>query len=298
MYPFLLWTLLSQKIIRSDGKTWPWPEYHHLRKLNKFLFRLGGRFVRDVEICDRDQRFRFRCANVTEFGRCMKMFVKETGTCNWIRENVKPGEVFYDIGANIGIYSLLAAERVGRSGKVYSFEPHSPTFVRLIENVSVNRLEGVIEACNFALHEEEGFFPFVYASLETGTSESQLSSTPARACAARVPSGVAELKFSASIDGLVTNGGFAPPCHVKIDVDGNELFILRGMKILLKGNNRPKSIQVEINKDQREGIVSFMAAHGFHLSHEHRTRRGSELVVMGDSSDEHAYNVVFEPSAQ
>jgi FkbM family methyltransferase len=294
MYPLLLWRLLSQKAIRSDGKTWPWPEYHHLRKLNNFLFRLAVRFVRDVEICDGDQRFRFRCANATEFGRCMKMFIKETGTCDWIREMVKPGDVFYDIGANIGIYTLMAAARVGASGKVVAFEPHSPTLVRLLANIAANGLEGVVSACNVALHREAGFFPFVYASAEAGASESQLSPATRDAAGKRV-SELAELKYATSIDHLIDLGNFRPPNHIKIDVDGNELLILQGMVRLLSGARRPASIQVEINQDQKTGIVDFMRQSGYGLYREHYTRKGSERLAKGMTPEDHPFNMVFTP---
>ena len=60
------------------------------------------------------------------------MFVKESGTCEWIKNDIGPGDVFFDIGANIGIYSILAANRVGKTGKVYAFEPHSGNFTRLL----------------------------------------------------------------------------------------------------------------------------------------------------------------------
>lgn len=297
MYLLRLWTLLSQKAIRSDGRTWPWPEYHHLRKLNKFLFDLGGRFVRDVEICDGDQRFRFRCANATEFGRCMKMFIKETGTCDWIREMVKPGDVFYDIGANIGIYALMAAMRVGAAGKVVAFEPHSPTMVRLLANIAANGLEGVVSACNLALHREAGFFPFVYSSAEAGASESQLA--PASRGAADIRSfKLIELKYATSIDNLIDAGNFRSPNHVKIDVDGNELLILQGMTRLLSADRRPASIQVEINQDQKTAIVGLMRQNGYKLDREHYTRKGSERLAEGMAPEDHPFNLVFTPFSE
>ena len=292
----LIWSILRNKCIRSDGRTWPWPASHLGRKIHKFLFQLKKRLTREVEIVDEESSFRFRCENITEFGRCMKMFVKEPGTCDWIRNSVKEGDVFYDVGANIGIYTVLAANRVGKSGRVFAFEPHSPTFSRLLENIAANHLEGVVAACNFALHETQGFFPFVFSSPDAGASNSQLDSQsdPGRD---KAPQGISELKYSASVDSLVAAGSFPAPDHVKIDVDGNELLILRGMARLLQSGNGPRSIQVEINDHLRADILAFMQSHDYALAHEHHTRKGAELLARGGQPEEHAYNVIFRPAA-
>jgi len=292
-----LWPLLRNQPLHSDGRTWPWPTPHYLRKLIKWSFQLRARLVRQVEIIAGVSSFRFRCENYTEFARCLKMFVKEPGTCEWIASRVEPGDVFYDIGANIGVYTVLAARRVGPSGKVFAFEPHSATFARLLETISINGLSEIVTASSCALHEQQGFFPFSYFSPEAGSSQSQLN---ARGCvpAESSPSGVVELKFSASLDSLIATGSFAPADHIKIDVDGNELMILKGMAGLLSGHRPPKSIQVEINPGQRKDILDFMGSHGYAAVREHHTRKGAELVGNGSDPQGHAYNVIFQPHAK
>lgn len=293
----LLWSLLRNQTLHSDGRTWPWPERHYLRKFIKWSFRQRARLMRQVEITDGAARFRFRCENYTEFARCLKMFVKEPGTCEWIASRVGPGDVFYDIGANIGVYTVLAAQRVGASGRVFAFEPHSATFSRLLETISINHLSEIVTACSVALHEQQGFFPFSYFSPEAGSSQSQL--TPlAPSPQASNSSAVVELKFSASLDSLIATGAFAPADHIKIDVDGNELMILKGMAGQLSGERRPKSIQVEINAGQRADIVRYMQSHGYGSVQEHRTRKGAELMEGGADAQDHAYNVIFEPKTQ
>jgi FkbM family methyltransferase len=291
-----LWSLLINRTLRSDGRTWPWPERHYLRKLVKWSFRQREQLICEVEIADGASRFRFRCQNYTEFARCLKMFVKEPGTCEWIRSRVQPGEVFYDVGANIGVYTVLAAERVGAGGRVFAFEPHSATFARLLETISINRLSGIVTACSCALHEQQGFFPFSYFSPEAGSSQSQLEAR-AEVRPDRDSSAVVELKYAASLDGLIAAGGLAPADHVKIDVDGNELMILKGMRGLLSGRRPPRSVQVEINAGQRPDIFAFMQSHGYAPTQEHHTRKGAELAGKSGDPKEHAYNVIFQPKA-
>ena len=56
---------------------------------------------------------------------------------------LKPGDVFVDVGANIGWFTLIAASRVGRAGRVYSFEPEGENFQILARNIAVNRFSNV-----------------------------------------------------------------------------------------------------------------------------------------------------------
>jgi FkbM family methyltransferase len=51
---------------------------------------------------------------------------------------LRPGDIYVDIGANIGLFTLLAADRVGTAGKVFAFEPVSRTYRRLVENIGLN----------------------------------------------------------------------------------------------------------------------------------------------------------------
>ena len=87
----------------------------------------------------------------------------------------------------------------------------------------------------------------------------------------------------------------APPHHVKLDVDGNELFILRGMTRLLGSTDRPRSIQVEINKRHKDEIAPFMAEHGYELANKHYTRSGRKRMARGEDPEHYAYNAIFRP---
>lgn len=283
-------------MIHTDGKTWPWPRNEYIRKIFKLVFRMREWLIREVEVSDGNLNYRFQCKTFPEFSRSMKLFVKEPGTCDWIKNEVKPGDVFYDIGANIGTYTILAAQSAGSHGKVYAFEPHSANFTRLLDNVRVNNFEATVVPCNFALHDRQGFFPFNYVSGNAGTANSQLASSR-DAFKKEFRPEISELKYSTSIDELVATEEFIPPQHIKIDVDGNELLILRGMSQLLRSSKRPKSVQVEINKPYRDDILSFMVNHQYVLSDQHYTRYGRELIAKGGLPEDHSYNAIFRPEA-
>src|ERR1700751_5151651 len=62
----------------------------------------------------------------------------EPGTQKTLQKLAKPGDVVFDIGANIGAHPLTIAQSVGRSGKVYAFEPADFAFAKLQRNLALN----------------------------------------------------------------------------------------------------------------------------------------------------------------
>jgi len=79
----------------------------------------------------------------------------ESAERQFVNAFLKPGDVFVDVGANVGLFTLIAARQVGKRGYVYAFEPSGPTFERLRENIYLNRLKNV-SAFRLALSDSEG----------------------------------------------------------------------------------------------------------------------------------------------
>ncbi len=277
-------------MIRSDAKSWPPKE--NIRKFHRRILRFRQWLTRDIQIIDGQADYRFRCETVREFNRCLKIFAKEPGTVDWIKQNVKSGDIFYDVGANIGVYTILAASRTGKKGRVYAFEPHGVNFARLIDNITVNNLQQVVFPNNFALHDKEGFFPFHYKSGEAGTSNSQLAVNRDEIWDENA-SQISELKYATTVDRLVASGEIKAPHHIKIDVDGNEFYILVGMSHLLSGTHRPLSIQVEMNDPHQNRILEFMKDHQYQLSSKHYTRSALRKIEEGGDEKTRSYNAIF-----
>jgi FkbM family methyltransferase len=277
-------------MIQSDAKSWPPKRY--IKKFHKRILEFRQWLTRHIHIRDGQYDYRFRCETVREFNRCLKIFLKEPGTVDWIDQNVKSGDIFYDIGANIGVYTILAASRAGKKGRVYAFEPHGANFARLIDNITANNLQQVVFPNNFALHDKEGFFPFHYKSGEVGTSDSQLTDSRDVTTDENVTL-ISELKYATTIDHLIDSGEIKAPHHIKIDVDGNELLILKGMSHLLSGSHRPRTIQVEMNDPHKTGILEFMKDHKYRLAHKHYTRSGSQEIKEGSDPEALSYNAIF-----
>jgi FkbM family methyltransferase len=281
-------------MIRSDAKSWP--PHRYLRKFHRWLLTLRQPLVRDIEITDGSTAYRFRCETVREFNRCLKLFSKEPGTFAWITTEVKRGQVVYDIGANIGVYTILAARQAGPNGKVYAFEPHAANFTRLIDNVIRNNLQDVVVPCSVALDAEAGFSHFNYDSASAGTSNSQFS---ADSGAAMQPHGseIAELKYATTIDQLMESGRIASPHHIKIDVDGNEHRILQGMARLLGSSAAPLTIQVELNEPHTQEILAFLQARQYTLIEKHYTRSATRRMEQTGENQQEGCNAIFHRAA-
>jgi len=221
--------------------------------------------------------------------------VKEAGTITWLRQYVRPGDVFLDVGANIGLYSLVAASLVGDGGKVYAVEPHAVNVMSLMQNVAANQFQGRVHVISTALHHSTGVFDFNYYSLEPGSAMSQLGETKDGYDKEFEPI-VSELKLAVSVDDLISRHQMTPPNHVKIDVDGNELQVIEGMKNLLRGHNRPRSVQVEINKRYKSELLALLLNCSYVESQKHYTAAGESALARGADPNEVPYNAIFEPS--
>jgi FkbM family methyltransferase len=125
---------------------------------------------------------------------------------------VRPGAVVYDIGANVGFYTLLSAALAGPSGKVYAFEPLPRNLRFLRRHIGINKLTNV-EVIEAAVSDREGTAMF------DDTANAAMGSLSARG----------SLKVrTVAIDDLAAQGLLRPPDMVKIDVEGAEADVLAG----------------------------------------------------------------------
>ncbi len=261
-----------------------------------FLDRLRMRFremlIRRVSIADGPDTYHFRCESAGDLWRARTLFEKEPGTVAWIKSDVRPGDVFYDIGANIGLYTVLAGRRVQPGGAVVSFEPHAANAHSLLHNVRENGLGGTVRVLSSALNDSEGYFDFHYHSGMSSSSQSQLHEQKDDQNQPFTPV-FTELKHATTIDRLVRDGIIRPPTLVKMDVDGNEMLILRGMTETLSGAARPRAIQIEVGPRQREPILAFMAGLPYDLLQRSMTMLGQKKVDAGANPESISQNILF-----
>ncbi len=135
---------------------------------------------------------------------------------------VQPGSVVYDIGANVGYFSLLAATLAGPEGRVIAFEPLPRNILYLHQHIQINNLEN-IEVIEAAVSDRNGQ---AYFNLGASNAMGHLSAE-------------GELKVQmVALDAMLAEGKLIPPDVMKIDVEGAEYAVLHGAKTLLE-NHRP-----------------------------------------------------------
>ncbi len=191
--------------------------------------------VRQVQV--RDQSIRVGVVSKMEEFRVNTYSSKEPETLDWIDQNFTCDKVFFDIGANIGLYSLYAAKK-NPTGRIYAFEPESQNFARLCRNIYLNGIQNIIP-CNFAISDKQSFDFYYVGETEVGSALHSFGSQ------------TKDFKFkqgavSFSIDGLVEKFHLPTPSLLKIDVDGIENLIIEGCKNLLSAKSI-ESILVELS---------------------------------------------------
>ncbi len=263
----------------------------HLRAHERLILALRGQLIRSESIADGERCYRFECRCEEELYRARTMLEKEPGTIRWIGNDLRPGDVFYDIGANVGIYTIYAAARLGSSGHVYAFEPHAPSFQSLMRNIALNGLRDRTSALSCALHSKDRFLDFNYRTLSAGTSDSQLG---ARRTAKQKPfkPKAIELKQGIRVDTLLRRQVIRPPNLVKLDVDGNELPVLKGMSALLQSSDAPRAIQLETNPRFPE-TARFLEDCGYALVERHYTLYQQRRLDSGATPEQAGYNAIY-----
>ena len=185
--------------------------------------------------------------------RARESYNREKVTMYWLRSVVGMDDVVYDIGANVGAYSLYAGKKVAQhSGKVYAFEPAYFNFSALCRNIIANDLGDIVIAYPVAFG--DGCTPsnFFLSSTVEGSALHGLSKPVSEGGSfePQFQQGV----FVTSLDYFVSHKMIDFPNHIKIDVDGSEQQILSGMKSVLI-DKRLQSIMIEINSDISGGEI-------------------------------------------
>ncbi|MFA7407800.1 MAG: FkbM family methyltransferase [Anaerolineaceae bacterium] len=159
---------------------------------------------------------------------------------------VKPGMVVFDIGANVGFYSLLAAVLTGQGGKVYAFEPSERNVKFIRQHAALNKIETIV-VIEAAVAEQNG-----EALFDPGTSiaTGHLSAT-----------GTVPVQ-QYSLDELIAAGEIQPPDAMKVDVEGAEYAVLKGAKSIIQ-DFRPLIFLDTHGRDVHEFALGFLTSHGY-----------------------------------
>lgn len=188
---------------------------------------------------------RLHTGTANEVHRAATFFSKEPETLAWIdqfRRKVPNGTiVLFDIGANVGVYSIYAGIQTPGI-EIYAFEPDAQSFASLCKNVKSNR--SPILPYQLALAQKMGLGKLMASSMDAGAGASALGEKY-RFLKVADESIFVQGVFHCTLDDAVFQFGLPVPNFVKIDVDGLEREILNGARRVL-GSEALKGLLVEL----------------------------------------------------
>jgi FkbM family methyltransferase len=203
-----------------------------------------------------------------ELWRAQTYSTKEPDTLAWIDAFFRPGEVIYDIGANIGQYSLYAAKRLKGVCQVLAFEPEALNYAKLNRNIVLNGLSGTVLPYCLAVTERTGLDRFFSKTFAPGAALHALHRPVTQGEEAFAPQNQQGM-MGVSLDDLTGHFGLGFPNHIKIDVDGIEDLIVRGAGRTLDGPAlRTVLVEVYMYKAVAGEIRDTFLRHGFKLHNE------------------------------
>ena len=231
------WEELSQKQI--DSRINSTLRYKNLdqHKSNIFDYKKGLNFYTPTKIASY---------------RAHTLLSKEKKTLEWIDKHGGKNKTFFDIGANVGVYSLYYA--AAHRSSVYSFEPAFRNLDLLVKNVQLNNLTEYISVISNPVYNKETFNKFSKSENTAGLAEATFGEKNQKIYYYNT--------LSISLDQLMKESIAKTPNLIKIDVDGNEIEVINGAKKIIS-SEECFSILVEIRPATNEIIRKILEKHGY-----------------------------------
>ncbi len=247
------------------------------------------RSYKSVKVLDKD--INFFVPNHLLNWRVDTFFSKEPETLEWIDSfEKKENLIFWDIGANIGLYSIYNTIK-HPSSTTFAFEPSSSNLRVLTRNISINNLEKNIKVISMPLTNRENIFQEMKEGqfIEGGALNSFGEKFNFEGKEFK-----ASMKYNllgTTMNYLIKNSILDIPDYIKIDVDGIEHLILEGGNKFLN-NDKIKSLSVEINenfKEQYEKVLDIMEKNKFKLLH----KKHNKAFLFEESKFSNTFNYIF-----
>ncbi len=214
--------------------------------------------------------FRFR--SVEELARAWS-FAGERRVFSELLQHVKPGDTVWDVGANVGTHAVIFAKKVGSEGNVVAFEPEPGTRSTLEHNIALNRLANV-QVLSFALGGTDSQQTLFVDSRPGSGKHSLVATDGYHETAIEVCTG----------DSLTESLSGGIPNVVKIDVEGYELQVLKGMVNTLADQRcrvvfcEVHTAALEANGDDPNAVEEMLRSGGF--TQFERSQRGDQVHLI------------------
>ena len=204
--------------------------------------------------------------------RAQTFFTEEPHTVAWL-DRLKPEDVYWDIGANVGLYAVYAAKF--RRCRTVAFEPESQNYALLVENIVINSVSGNCLPAIIAMSDgtsvsrlrvryvtKGGAFNMFEGAFGEGGDAEPVSFQAAQGYEKH--QGFEQILFGSSVDELVGKHGLPAPTHIKLDVDGLEPKIVAGaMETIRSGSVRSILVELNTKSPADMAVPGILAQHGF-----------------------------------
>lgn len=249
-----------------------------LKKLVVIAYMLKGG---QANVTVRNQSLVIAVDHWRVLGRAKNYSIKEPDTLDWL-DRFEPGSCYFDIGANIGQFSLYPAKKYGQQVEIYAFEPQSNNYYALNKNIYLNHLKDYITAYCVAISGESKFDKLYVPKFIPGGNRSQFGEESQEAM--KVPTSHTQGMFGITLDDLCGKWGFPYPNYIKIDVDGIEISILRSATQVLKHPNL-KSVIVELGTPiEQQEAIAIMKQSGLELKSQSTRNWGETCFIFERAS--------------
>lgn len=194
--------------------------------------------------------------------RVNTLMTKEPDTIEWL-DDMDESDVLWDIGANIGLYSIYAAKLKGVT--VAAFEPESQNYALLNYNIHLNVVGDLVTAFPISISNVLGIDKLNLSAFMPGGSCHSYGEEVDFRLEPRVP---AHRQGSISVRGdmLVDVFGFQQPTHIKVDVDGIEHLVYDGMVSTLNAGVESILLELNTNLEEHNRVWDQFTADGWKVS--------------------------------
>ena len=259
-----------------------------LCRLIIFVLRLNGRTIFSNEFIQmldpkfkikfENKEFTFRTGHGRLFWRVKTVLTEEPLMISWIN-SMTPSDVVLDIGANVGMYSVLIADKVKT---VYACELDTLNVAILKENLHLNGLLDKVKIIPLACGARAEIVDVKFRSMSYGDALQLISGGDETQTFGSHPDTTAYVTsvLQVSLDELFDDANFARPNKIKIDVDGNELTVLAGTTKILSG---AKEIYFEDGMTKAcSEFMGYLTDNGFmEVSREEQFAKSDKTYLVG-----------------
>jgi len=189
--------------------------------------------------------------------------IRERISVEVVTKEVKSGDIVVDIGANIGYYVLIEAKRTGNKGKIYAIEPVPSNIELLRKNIEINGLSNV-EVSQLAIGDTNEFHPmYLFSQRNLGMLTDVAGTSKEKLVTERI-----EVKVT-TLDDFLKDKPY--PNVIRMDVEGYEYQIIRGMKNILE-RNLPLTLFIDfhfhlLKREESVEILNTLKSAGFRIAY-------------------------------